>query len=159
MKIFSLIGLLFMTTFSFGQTVLEFNEKDTIFNFETISEVNDKIVIRGIFIYCRYGCDYEDSIYLSLTDFILTHANWEFEISYHTDALSNDSYNQRLSQRRAEHLKKFFMNKGINNKRIKTIGYGETQILNHCKNGVRCSDSEHQYNRRLEIKLISKNKS
>jgi hypothetical protein len=29
-------------------------------------------------------------------------------------------------------------------------------ILNHCKNGVKCSDAEHAVNRRTEFKLKEK---
>ena len=30
-------------------------------------------------------------------------------------------------------------------------GYGETRLVNHCKNGVPCTEEEHQQNRRSEF--------
>ena len=45
----------------------------------------------------------------------------------HTDSAGNDSYNQQLSMRRAESVKKYLMSKGISSDMIKTIGMGEAQ--------------------------------
>ena len=77
------------------------------------------------------------------------------ELGSHTDAQGNDSYNQRLSQRRATSSKAWLTEKGIEADRIKAVGYGETQIRNQCVNGVKCPDEEHRYNRRTEFKIIS----
>jgi outer membrane protein OmpA-like peptidoglycan-associated protein len=38
---------------------------------------------------------------------------------------------------------------------ITAKGYGETMLVNKCKDGVYCSIAEHQANRRTELKLIS----
>src|SRR5690606_27985173 len=65
-----------------------------------------------------------------------------------------DSYNLDLSQRRANSAKNYLVNRGIASDRIEAVGYGETQILNHCTNGVNCSEAEHQLNRRTEFKII-----
>jgi len=77
------------------------------------------------------------------------------ELSSHTDARGNDDYNLKLSQRRAESAKKYLVSKGIKESRIKAVGYGETVLLNECKNGVKCSDAEHRVNRRTEFKILS----
>nr|MBP8782590.1 hypothetical protein [Paludibacteraceae bacterium] len=42
---------------------------------------------------------------------------------------------------------------GISRSRITAKGYGETQPTNECKNGVNCSEEQHQANRRTEIKV------
>jgi outer membrane protein OmpA-like peptidoglycan-associated protein len=47
------------------------------------------------------------------------------------------------------------MSKGVSTERIVAKGYGETQIINHCKNGVKCADDEHKQNRRTEFRIIS----
>jgi outer membrane protein OmpA-like peptidoglycan-associated protein len=50
------------------------------------------------------------------------------------------------------------MAKGLNTTRIKLIkGMGESQLTNHCKDGVECSDNEHQVNRRVEVKVRNNN--
>lgn len=78
----------------------------------------------------------------------------KIELSAHTDAQGSDEYNMKLSQRRAESAKKYLVNKGIPESKIVAVGYGETQILNQCINDVKCSDDDHQYNRRTEFKII-----
>ncbi len=77
------------------------------------------------------------------------------ELSSHTDARGTKSYNQNLSQRRAESAKNWLVERGIAEERIKPVGYGEAKILNRCVNGVRCSDEEHRFNRRTEFAILS----
>lgn len=77
------------------------------------------------------------------------------ELSSHTDARGNDDYNAKLSQRRANSAKNWLVGRGVAEERIKPVGYGETVILNHCANGVECTDDEHRFNRRTEFKIIS----
>lgn len=76
------------------------------------------------------------------------------ELSAHTDSRGSDSYNKRLSQKRAESTVKWLVEHGIPVNRMKPVGYGETKLVNHCKNGVKCSDEEHMKNRRVELKVL-----
>lgn len=76
------------------------------------------------------------------------------ELSSHTDSRGNDNYNMALSQRRAESAVRYVISKGIDKNRITAQGYGETQLLNHCGNGVKCSVEAHQLNRRTEFKIV-----
>ncbi|MBK9336129.1 MAG: OmpA family protein [Lewinellaceae bacterium] len=75
------------------------------------------------------------------------------EIGAHTDASGSGKYNLRLSQQRAQAVRSYLTKKGIAAKRLKAKGYGETQLLNRCKRGVRCSDAEMRQNRRLELRV------
>lgn len=77
------------------------------------------------------------------------------ELSSHTDARGNDEFNQKLSQRRADSAKKYLVDRGVPDERIKAVGYGETQLLNKCGNDVKCTEEEHQLNRRTEFKIIA----
>lgn len=77
----------------------------------------------------------------------------EIELSSHTDARGKSEYNQSLSQRRAESAVKYLTDKGIASKRIKAIGYGETQPRNQCRDGVVCTEEQHKINRRTEVKV------
>jgi outer membrane protein OmpA-like peptidoglycan-associated protein len=45
--------------------------------------------------------------------------------------------------------------KGIDSKRMRWKGYGESKLVNQCKNNVVCSEDEHQKNRRTEFKAIT----
>jgi outer membrane protein OmpA-like peptidoglycan-associated protein len=76
------------------------------------------------------------------------------ELASHTDSRGSDAYNMRLSQRRADNAAKYLINKGIAQNRLKPVGYGERQLKNHCKDGVECSEAEHQLNRRTEFRVI-----
>lgn len=80
------------------------------------------------------------------------------ELSSHTDARADDQYNKVLSQKRAEAAVNYIVSKDINRKRIVAKGYGESKLVNRCKNGVRCTEEEHQQNRRTEFKVTSINK-
>jgi flagellar motor protein MotB/tetratricopeptide (TPR) repeat protein len=75
------------------------------------------------------------------------------EIISHTDSRSSDSFNLALSKKRAQTAVDYIAAKGIDIKRLKAIGLGETKLLNRCANGVDCSDDEHKVNRRTEFKL------
>ncbi|MBI1227110.1 MAG: OmpA family protein [Bacteroidetes bacterium] len=77
----------------------------------------------------------------------------EIELGSHTDARGSDSYNERLSQERADAAVKYIVSKGISRKRLTAKGYGETKLLNECGNGVECDDATHEENRRTEIKI------
>lgn len=77
------------------------------------------------------------------------------ELGSHTDSRGGDQFNLELSQKRAKSAVEYITGTGkINTKRIKYKGYGETQLVNNCKNGVKCSERKHQLNRRSELKII-----
>lgn len=90
-----------------------------------------------------------------LYDLLLEYPTMVIELSSHTDSRGTDSYNLDLSQRRANSAKAYLVAKGIESGRVKAVGYGENLILNHCTNGVECSDEEHLLNRRTEFKIIA----
>lgn len=77
----------------------------------------------------------------------------EIELYSHTDSRGSDSYNLKLSDKRAKAAVDYLLKMGISGNRMKAIGYGETQLLNQCSNGVECSEEEHQKNRRTEFKI------
>lgn len=84
--------------------------------------------------------------------------NLSIEVSSHTDSKASDAFNLILSQKRAKAAIDYFIAKGINKNRLKAIGYGESRLLNNCKNDVPCSDEEHARNRRTEFKIVENQK-
>lgn len=76
------------------------------------------------------------------------------ELGSHTDSRGNDQYNQWLSQSRANSAVQYIINRGVSKNRITAKGYGESMLLNKCSNGVKCSEAEHQLNRRTEFKIV-----
>lgn len=79
----------------------------------------------------------------------------KIELSSHTDSRGSSSSNQRLSQKRAQSAINYLVKQGIDKNRLTAVGYGEEKLLNKCSNGVKCTEEEHQFNRRTEFKVTS----
>lgn len=79
----------------------------------------------------------------------------EIDIRSHTDSRDSDRYNKWLSNRRAQSTIDYLISRGISPNRLTGRGYGETKLVNHCSNGVKCPDSLHEQNRRSEF-IITK---
>ncbi|ULC58760.1 OmpA family protein [Flaviramulus sp. BrNp1-15] len=77
------------------------------------------------------------------------------ELMSHTDSRGNDDYNMSLSQQRANSVVNYLVSKGISRSRLSGRGYGETRLVNRCSNGVECSESQHQKNRRTEFRVLN----
>ena len=86
-----------------------------------------------------------------------TYPDMEVELISHTDARGSRKYNQYLSEKRSISAKEYLVAKGIQAYRMKASGKGETQIRNRCTEGINCSEDEHQYNRRTEVKVTKIN--
>src|SRR6056300_131121 len=74
----------------------------------------------------------------------------QVELGSHTDSRGSDEANRNLSKARAKSVYDYLASKNINRARMKYKGYGETRLLNRCKDGIECSDEEHAVNRRTE---------
>ncbi len=79
------------------------------------------------------------------------------EVASHTDSRGEALYNETLSRRRAQRVEQYLIKNGVAKDRIRASGYGETQVVNHCVDGVKCSEKEHQENRRTEIRVVGVN--
>ena len=73
----------------------------------------------------------------------------------HTDSRGSASYNLTLSDRRALTTAQYVISKGIDASRITGTGKGETMPSVDC--GGRCTEEEHQLNRRSEFLILSGN--
>ena len=79
----------------------------------------------------------------------------KIELGSHTDARGSAESNQILSQKRAESAVAYIISKGISKDRIVAKGYGESKLKNQCADSVKCTETEHQQNRRTEIRITS----
>ena len=79
----------------------------------------------------------------------------KIDIRSHTDSRGADSYNLKLSDRRAKATLEWIVKQGIDRNRLKAKGYGETRLVNGCSNGVPCTEEEHQENRRSEFIVVA----
>src|SRR5690606_36806841 len=78
-----------------------------------------------------------------------TYPEIEVEISGHTDDVGSNASNQRLSQQRAESVKRWLVENGIEESRLTAVGYGEEQPV------VPNASPEYRLkNRRIEFKRI-----
>ena len=83
------------------------------------------------------------------------------DIRSHTDCRATMSYNETLSENRAQSTRQYLIDKGIAADRLTAKGYGESQLVNDCgcepTNESSCSEEEHQLNRRSEFIITSIN--
>ena len=78
------------------------------------------------------------------------------ELGAHTDSRGSDAYNMALSGRRAESAVRYLVDRcGVSQANITSKGYGETELVNSCANKIKCSEAEHQMNRRTELKVTA----
>ncbi len=80
------------------------------------------------------------------------------EVSSYTDSRASKRYNKRLSKRRTKAVVKYLVSKGIDKDRLVSKWFGEENLVNACADGVKCSEKEHQMNRRSEFKILNCNK-
>lgn len=128
-------------------------------NFEEIKVVRDKVIVNI------------DPIYFSLNQsnirkdaareldkvvkIMKKYPALKIEGGSHTDSRGGQALNVKLSTRRAKSTVDYIITQGIDANRITAIGYGESQLTNKCKNNVRCSEKEHQQNRRTEFVILN----
>lgn len=105
-----------------------------------------------------------DSSFLSLENkevlgrvagFMNENPTLQFELHAHADSRGKAEYNQWLSERRAQRVYDYLVSLGVAASRLQAIGHGETELLNHCADGVRCSAAEHAVNRRCEMEITA----
>jgi outer membrane protein OmpA-like peptidoglycan-associated protein/Tol biopolymer transport system component len=77
----------------------------------------------------------------------------EIEIGSHTDSRASDMYNLRLSNKRAASALEYLVKNGIERRRLRSIGYGETKPLIICPKND-CTEAEHASNRRCTFMIL-----
>ncbi|MCV2487419.1 OmpA family protein [Flavobacterium sp. SH_e] len=77
--------------------------------------------------------------------------NISVKVNSYTDSRGRDEFNMKLSENRAKATVDYIVKAGIEQERISGEGFGETKLINHCSNGVKCSEQEHEQNRRSEF--------
>jgi len=117
------------------------------------ANVNKKIVLKNIYYdFNKSDILPESSVELDkVVNFLHDNPTLQVELSSHTDSRGSDEYNMTLSEERAKSAVNYIIGKGIDTQRIAAKGYGETQLINGCSNGVPCTEEEHRRNRRTEI--------
>jgi outer membrane protein OmpA-like peptidoglycan-associated protein/tetratricopeptide (TPR) repeat protein len=86
-----------------------------------------------------------------ILDVLNQNPTMKIDIRSHTDSRQTFKYNELLSDRRAKSTINWLIKNGIDKSRLTGKGYGETQLVNKCADGVKCTEDEHQQNRRSEF--------
>ena len=83
------------------------------------------------------------------SEYMNHHTSTKVKVSGHTDSTGTETYNQALSEKRANSVKTYLESKGIDGQRIQTEGLGESQPVatNKTKEG-------RAQNRRVELEII-----
>ncbi|MCC9070821.1 OmpA family protein [Flavobacterium sp. F-65] len=86
-----------------------------------------------------------------ILDVLKQYPTMKLDIRSHTDSRATHKYNEALSDRRAKSTIKWLVQNGVAPNRLTGKGYGETQLVNGCSDGVKCTEEQHQMNRRSEF--------
>jgi len=126
-----------------------------VLNVEKV-EVGQKFVMENIYYdFDKWDILPESEVELDkLVKIMKDNPAWEVELGSHTDSRGSDAYNEELSQKRSESAVNYIVSKGISPNRITAKGYGETQLVNECDDGVDCTEEQHRKNRRTEFKIL-----
>lgn len=89
-----------------------------------------------------------------VAEFLQNRPGIEVELRSHCDARGSDSYNQKLSERRANSAARYLLDLGVASNQVHPVGVGEEELRNECSNGVPCSEAKHQENRRTEFLIV-----
>lgn len=90
----------------------------------------------------------------TLVSFLKENKEVTVEISSHTDCRGTDAYNLNLSSLRGKTCINYLLSKGIKKERFIVKNYGESKLLNQCKDGIECPEDLHQINRRTEFVIM-----
>ncbi|WP_299551785.1 OmpA family protein [Seonamhaeicola sp.] len=122
-----------------------------------IAKVEDEmhIVLENIYFdYAKYTIKEESTISLNkIVKVLREHPKMKIAINAHTDIRGNNTYNLKLSDKRAWSALNYLENLGIDKNRLISKGYGETKPLIDCKS-KKCSEDDHQTNRRVEFVIL-----
>ena len=88
---------------------------------------------------------------MKIVDILNQYPTLKLDIRSHTDSRQSDASNMILSEKRAQSTKNWLVQKGIDGNRLNAKGFGETQLVNKCADGVKCTEQQHQQNRRSEF--------
>ncbi len=113
--------------------------------------VDQKFVLRGV----KFEFDSDRltpearTILIDVAGTLQSYPNVDVEIEGHTDSIGSDAYNQGLSERRANAVKTFLIDRGVEARRMTPVGYGESMPI--ADNATEVGRDE---NRRVELKVI-----
>ena len=85
---------------------------------------------------------------------LIDNPNLVIELYSYTDSRGSDVENMALTTSRALKIEEYLADRGIDSSRFSVLPKGESNLLNHCVNGILCLDEEHAVNNRIEVKVL-----
>ena len=79
----------------------------------------------------------------------------KLEVRSYTDCRGADEYNIYLSKNRSKSVKNYLIKNGVFKQQIITKSLGATNFVNNCNEDDKCTEEEHQLNRRSEFEFVS----
>jgi outer membrane protein OmpA-like peptidoglycan-associated protein len=83
-----------------------------------------------------------------IAEIMIKYPETHIMVEGHTDSVGSESYNQRLSERRAEAVKNLLVQRGVDAYRVTPVGYGESRPV-----ATNAEEAGRQLNRRVEIRI------
>lgn len=119
----------------------------------SVTRAGDEIILNmpGNVTFATNSADVKSDFYAVLNSVSLVLKKYNktvIEVSGHTDSSGSESYNQSLSERRANSVGQYLGTQGIDRRRIITVGYGESHPIADNKTAA-----GRQQNRRVELTL------
>jgi len=103
----------------------------------------------------KYGISEEIILRLNLmVDILEQYPDLTVKIAVHSNSIGDDDENMEVTKARAKTIAEHLISQGITTERINAEGYGESHLLNHCTNGVNCTEKEQNINERVEITVL-----
>lgn len=98
----------------------------------------------------------------SIAIFMNNNPTLQFEIGVNSDSRGSDISNTNITAARAKSIQQYLVGKQVSETRLKSVGYGESQLLIKDQeiNGLKTieeKEGQHQLNRRVEFKIIALN--
>jgi outer membrane protein OmpA-like peptidoglycan-associated protein len=86
---------------------------------------------------------------INAVQILLSNPGIKIQIEGHTDNVGSAAANQKLSEQRAQAVKRFLVVKGVDESRISTVGYGASKPISDNKTA-----QGKAFNRRIEFKVL-----
>jgi outer membrane protein OmpA-like peptidoglycan-associated protein len=133
------------------------SQKEYVVDLELIPVSKEEIKINNIFYDLNKSSLRKESIAEldNLINILNKNTQYNIQINSHTDCRATDAYNEKLSQARAKSVVDYLISKGVASSRLQSKGWGESKLENQCADGVKCSEEEHQQNRRTTFNITN----
>ncbi len=91
----------------------------------------------------------------TLAVFLNIYKGIKIEVGVHTSTDGPDDVNKRVSEADAKLIADYLISKGVSSNRVVPVGYGESMPMVPCPSDIKCTEEQHNKNRRVEFKILS----